>query len=832
MPVRVKQRAVDVEKSSNKHWDELLRVSVALLLAWPGAVAVTLRDSGGGQAVTLRTASCLGRTLDGPEDAVVRAARLFHQAGLCELTDVESWVPVSAVAPGVSVRGCVSLVPVATRRIQFIGVGVEPILDDRHGNVLFEEVNRMFSNSAFGTVEDDRDRETEERRDTLDGFPSRSSKVRKGLDRWPMFYVGVSVEDQARSFGLEEVLDERRNHLATVVGLLQAMFYSFLERHHFRPHHFQLGSEGQVGDLNRLGNSRSGTPQGGPVSGSSRAPSSNSVSPISRNNSGKSSKHAGQSRSKSAPSHKENRFTKSQSPSPFMQWSRIKAGPVRDYSSKPVSGGQTEERAGTKNGETTSDVANRGGPGAATAHGRLVGPDGSLLRRPFDDFISTESKGQAEKPLPLAAPGDANSGESNAFVWTNPITKARSLVDARTGFVLPTRQLQISESESGRNTGHSRAPSAGDKSSGAQNQWVRDLLAAWKNPVFESVGPSIPRLAEIADVLPPGDDFGCDDACNRGGHSVKLDGRVSKDALRHSEFIAQVDRKFLLVKIPSRAPSRRGGDPPCESALLVLVDQHAADERCRVEALFRNYFEAANGVWKARTSELEKPLHFDLSTQEQNLLRRFRSHFEYWGITYEVAPPEDRTSRGESSRTSRFRVLSLPPSIVERCRLEPKLVVDLVRKEVWAWADLDRSVPVPGLVGVREEEHAWVERFHGCPQGILDLVNSRACRSKRYPSPPREPELTFNWLQAPSCSTIYWLRRNARLSLSDWRTARFPFNARMDGRLWFPSWSWDDRNRRVFRRQTRVQTRASSPRSRAGRSFEGFDRLKCTGLQP
>lgn len=738
MPVRVKQRAIEAERPSTKHWDELVRITVALLLSWPGIVAVRLRDASRGKTLFLRTNTPASMAPRGPREAVVRAARLLQQAGLSDLADLESWVPVSASAPGISVQGCISLVPVTTRRAQFLSIGIEPILDGRHSNVVLEEINRIVSQSSFGILEDGVGREMDSRRERPDGIHG-ATKARKGPDRWPMFYVGITMEGVLTS-EVEDVLDGRRTHLATLVDLLRAMFLRFLEKHLFRPRPVQLFAEDRSTGSSSSGGARSRTPRGAPISRAAEADRVGADVLAPPNRSGRSPEAAapdggrGRSRDNTAA------LTRKQPISPFTHWARTKAGPIRDHSKTIPIGAGVDDGAGSTHDETaTTDAGKDGGPGATAPRRRLVGADGALLRRPYEDFLSAaEPPTPAEKaPAAAAAVVGTDAESRGTFVWNNPITKAELLVDFRTGFVLPGRQRTTPGPHEQSIHAQGPAPLSLDPGSqGPRSEWVEEVLASWKNPVFESVEPFIPRLPDITDTLAADGSHECAKR-DAGDRSLMPPGRVSKDALRRAELVAQVDQKFLLVRLPSPAPpasreGRRGsGVPGSESGLLVLVDQHAADERCRVEALLRDYFEAADGTWRARTSALENPIHFDLPTQEHELLRLLRPHFEYWGVWYEAVADGPGVPRGRGGRTGRVRVSSLPTGIAERCRLEPKLVADLLRRDAWALAEFDRSVPIPAAARTEDEkQHSWVQRLHGCPQGILELVSSRACRGK------------------------------------------------------------------------------------------------------
>ena len=117
------------------------------------------------------------------------------------------------------------------------------------------------------------------------------------------------------------------------------------------------------------------------------------------------------------------------------------------------------------------------------------------------------------------------------------------------------------------------------------------------------------------------------------------------------------------------------------------------------------------------TTSLIKPLHFDLSTKEDQLLQDHQQHFSNWGILYTTS------GSGPAFKTPRLTVHSLPPSILERCQSSPRLLIDLIRTE--AWKVHDKSNPPTQLL----PQGDWLQRIHTCPQGILDMISSRACRS-------------------------------------------------------------------------------------------------------
>jgi DNA mismatch repair protein MLH3 len=212
--------------------------------------------------------------------------------------------------------------------------------------------------------------------------------------------------------------------------------------------------------------------------------------------------------------------------------------------------------------------------------------------------------------------------------------------------------------------------------------------------------------------------------------------------LRAVEVIAQVDHKFILAKVPTNTEANGDSHNTC----LLIVDQHAADERCRVEALMRDYFVVepvmvkdvqklnqthTQRTLRACTELLEKPLKFDISHQDATQLLHALKFFEYWGISYQIIYPQLAPTGSKAKAAVCLEVTKLPPSIVERCRLEPRLLIELLRKEAWRLDEDGRgAIHTPNSNHTSDiSELHWLSRFHGCPQGILDMLNSRACRS-------------------------------------------------------------------------------------------------------
>ena len=724
MPVRIKQRSILSEKQQGnaKLFDSLKRDLVMLLLSWPpGAMAVTIRDLESNQKTVIRKQINVESNSSSVGHVDVQCVcSILVQAAYIALAERSSWVHVSGSTSTLEITGAMSLIPNATKNVQFIAFGIEPLLQDGQ-NILYDDINRLFSNSAFGTEEEaeelndaERDRRRKDRRYKGDGPTQKELKGRKkGVERWPMFYINIHPKDHSRGRGtldIDEVLDNKGNTLGVVTDLLHAIIFGFLTTNHFRPRPSRKRLQQQI-----------------PVSGLSNVDSNQSraASPIQTN------------AATNIPTS--DKFSRSLPPSPSLDMlsTNVKLPSFRRSSSKLESSFESWPiiKSSSKIPNPMSQIEESAGAESKSANGQrqstpLLSQSGKVVRRPFDDVIEEvrPRKSRKEKPAPSIT---AEGTEDGIVEWINPITKVKSLVNQRTGLAVAKRK----DDPSGQHSWSLRLPKR-DKSSVSKRDepspWLRDVLSKWENPIFAPVEKSIPQISlhgidfESQNIL-HGRHHNCtqidiDRAFKES--SSGLNGRISKDALRNAEVVSQVDKKFILVKIHTFSNTNE------ELSLLVIVDQHAADERIRIESLMAELCTAPRSPspYAILTSSLEKPLTFDVSNKEIELFRSYSGHFSNWGIRYDLPPATNPLSL----QIQRLTVHSLPPGISERCKLDPKLLIALLRTELWKQHSNpthSHSHSTASTYAEADTPYPWLKKIHNCPQGILDLLNSRACRS-------------------------------------------------------------------------------------------------------
>ncbi|OCK77413.1 hypothetical protein K432DRAFT_304291 [Lepidopterella palustris CBS 459.81] len=792
MPVRVKHRAMVLEDKSEHErlWESLRKAVTGVLLGWRTSVSIRLRDIDKNRSLFLngqKTAALVGkeeleRTSYSSELRYM--LNILAQASYVSFDEWGSWVPASASTTSISIDGAISLNPAPSKRVQFLSLGIRPLSSEEGHNELYDEINRIFSLSSFGTVEDDSDVDEDEKerrkydkRFKSDGFTNREIKGgRKGIDRWPMFCLRISLKDLSASEG---ALLNDKSQIQSVLEVLTAMVTQWLSVHNFCPRTRKV----KFGRLENAFESLSEADEESPstprvrkdstrINAEPRSQSALALKTMRIDSTIRKRKRSTLSRPASATYGKVKSSTLRQT-QPFMEWSRIKSGNVGFYDSiwntgKTVAksagkSAETFEGSNEYNTQQRTEISlphstfNAGPilPGSLGKHTKTTKVPNTLRSATTSDAAATF--------LENGNPTEPNeNSHDEAIAWTNPVTKQTFLVNSRTGCVLsrpsnrpnsnsdiPTRYAStLSDITRSLRIRQNSRPVTADITA---SPWLKGLLRDWDNPVFKVSENRIPQVflegpnTEIADIKRTGhrncSRVDIDKAFEEV--SVCTSSRLSRHALHNAKVIAQVDKKFILVKL-SGSPETIA-QSPLDKEFLVLIDQHAADERIRIEALlselcaptsnspdYPKFRSSLGQESRINHKVLVTPLQFVISAQESSLFRTHATRFAAWGILYNItdsAPPDHPITTGKPNRSS-IEVTTLPPSITERCKSDPKLLISLLRTEIWKVAERPtRARQNPEPDSTANFEHPWLRHIGSCPQGLLDLLNSRACRS-------------------------------------------------------------------------------------------------------
>ncbi|KAL4986430.1 hypothetical protein BDW68DRAFT_188820 [Aspergillus falconensis] len=591
MPVRVKSRALALQKPDelDRQWDDLKQLLIALMISNGRLQKLAISDTDKERKLTIRPRQdSLGGDLD-----LTRLSSILSQAGLVDTASSQIWHAVSATVPQLTIHAALSLVPSPSRKVQFISLGTEPVFPHNQANILYSEVNRLFSHSDFGTI------------GNVPSGHGPGIEERPGLltvNKWPMFHIRI---DSVEIINRDEGLPESDKSLQRILDILGLMINEFLKEHKLRP--------------------RGGRTQ--------------------------------------------------------RQTSRVEA-PVRSQTGgkcNPILSTELLER------QVKHPSFSRPGPG---------GHFGAWSRV---KSASSHANGSMES-------------RDGMIPWVDPYTGAKHWVNSRTGQSVNVRLSAASAlAKRPRTTGSLLTPVLDRPKRPAstvpemQNTWLENVFSNWENPVL---GRSERRINALDTDLeyPHAQPHSVHKHCGLNSFGVsKYRGKLRKRDLQTARVIGQVDRKFILAQMGYM-----------DASTLVVIDQHAADERCRIEHLFEDFF---NGS-EVQTIEVE-PVVIEIPAVETSLFRRQAKFFRSWGIEYAI----EHTARTDKASIA---VSALPALIAERCRAEPEQLIAILRAEIWKRTE---GRPQTSVVGRAESGEDWNRQMAGCPQGILDMLNSRACRT-------------------------------------------------------------------------------------------------------
>ncbi|KAL8629369.1 hypothetical protein Q9189_004942 [Teloschistes chrysophthalmus] len=797
MPVRVKQRGSAYEKDHIRAWESMCKRIVGLLLAWQTPVDTIIKNRNTDRKVILRRKahspleSPMGSSPFSPLD-LPRICSLLAHAGYIEPDDQDTWIKTSARTPFITVRGAFSLQPAPTKRTQFISLGIRHLSADDGTSILYDEINKVFALSSFGNLGDGSDDEAERRRKSGDRRYKKDGPTnkqirggRKGVDRWPMFVICVEMQgNQSGRVGVQDML-QRESTLASIVKVLAAMTTGFLSDYHFRPRKLRnkrrlISSSDQSSQSKRVRWTLMGD---GGESSSKSSPSAEptNAQPSYKGVDEKAPTFCGGDVFYNSVQVPKTRADRTNFQTGFTTWSRIKTSTSRGIEDGFIEATKSETSLPSR--DMLDDLLTMG---SESTQGQVGTTTPSILSHTVQIHPSNVDHTQRASDMtvrPRTKELETDQVAEASITWTNPITKAPMLINARTGQVMPPAsnrpasgpstpidQRPAHANQTTRLKTLTRAPST--PSIPQSGSWVSNFLKDWQNPVFTpATEPAIPQVSfegppldshnnSHANCLHRSIEHAFSDA------SSNFSAKLSKSGLRDARVIAQVDKKFILILMsPSRTHGDETGKEREKERVLVLVDQHAADERIRVEDLLEELCtepepetlmptsSSMNPKPGVKTAMLAKPLTFQIKAQENALFESQKQHFADWGILYDLSsllplppPPSIPVSKSKSKSElrgqSRIAVKALPPVIAERCRVEPKLLIELLRTEIWqnTPSSSSSSSSVPQTThragddegdkkNKKKEKGEWLQRITSCPRGLLGMLNSRACRS-------------------------------------------------------------------------------------------------------
>ncbi|OSD04616.1 hypothetical protein PYCCODRAFT_1386837 [Trametes coccinea BRFM310] len=386
----------------------------------------------------------------------------------------------------------------------------------------------------------------------------------------------------------------------------------------------------------------------------------------------------------------------------------------------------------------------------------------------------------------VAAPEELDKDNDTAHVlWTDPSTGERYIVDTRTGNSYPELAPPTQDAEGPSAVAAVRArktlgapllpPTPGTNEVPA---WIAEALAA--NDAYRLAERKIMTLPTTSEPIGqqslhdiPREDTHRPRVAPRGHAEPAWDapriGRLTSTALRTARVLGQVDRKFIACVMrtqrtyPQTSTSEledAGGvaDALClgsglggrrQEGTLVLIDQHAADERVRVERFLRELCQgflasvtrppgSESGEVSVRTRMLVPPVNVLLTRREASRLEDsvdLRSAFARWGVVLAVSPgvPRDYAAPSQEDESySQVAVETVPEVIADKLLAGDELR-ELIKSYLAKLETDGADALLPPSAGLSQGStealaHGWQRALRYCPRALIDLVNSKACR--------------------------------------------------------------------------------------------------------
>ena len=321
-----------------------------------------------------------------------------------------------------------------------------------------------------------------------------------------------------------------------------------------------------------------------------------------------------------------------------------------------------------------------------SAHGLDSGQPRIAKRKRFESVQSRTderpSRKTARHPLTESTNGLViGDGTTAELTWVDPKTQKAYVIDPRTGNSYAREDGPVDSQAEDKRPMTRRILNQRNTSKPTKTpEWIRKALC--DNEVFslaESGVRCVPSPAPIQRIdledenrsarMPWTKRF------NKAFSAVSVSNDMSsssfdKRSLEEAHVLGQVDSKFIACLLEV-VDGESEGSSNCDSRALVLIDQHAADERIRVErflkALCIGYQDrdVGGGVQKRI---LQTPVPVLLTKFERDRLMEnetMRKAFEGWGLDVDVCALSDETTDNDEGYGSVY-FTSVPEVVADK----------------------------------------------------------------------------------------------------------------------------------------------------------------------
>ncbi|KAG9015538.1 DNA mismatch repair protein [Tulasnella sp. JGI-2019a] len=368
-----------------------------------------------------------------------------------------------------------------------------------------------------------------------------------------------------------------------------------------------------------------------------------------------------------------------------------------------------------------------------------------------------------------AVPGSAGQP---LVQWTDPTTGQTYLLDPSTGNSRPGTEIRPEEEQRDGGSAHACESHAHHSGMHVNRQWLKQTgahltnagdispspnwitatLEKCREATFPTLEASISALYVTPDGLRRPQE---QPTLKRNGAARIFSGRdlredvkcrLVRDDLQRLEVLGQVDRKFVACMLRPQNNDHEG------ISSLLLVDQHAADERIRVERLLKDlafgFLRSTITSQRVCRTPLQDPIPILLNSTESRYVGgdiHFQAFLSRWGFEVEL-PSSIRSVDGDEfaqiivTTVPQVLCLKVPlvllsPNTAMTNRLHLKLTsANELEIVIGGFIVMLQSDPhlsnqlETTATGDEGDATAWLPALKFCPAQLIDLINSKACR--------------------------------------------------------------------------------------------------------
>ncbi|KAI5954400.1 MLH3 [Candida jiufengensis] len=178
--------------------------------------------------------------------------------------------------------------------------------------------------------------------------------------------------------------------------------------------------------------------------------------------------------------------------------------------------------------------------------------------------------------------------------------------------------------------------------------------------------------------------------CHDQDHHQDQNAKLEDFKIGNYRVINQIDKKFILLLLDNK---------------LVVLDQHASDERVKVETLMKEYITTL----EKPSLRLATPIPVNVTKNENFLLEQYKDNFKLFGIVYYL------------DADSKYYITYLPEILINKCVEDWEFSKNIILQHCY---DLQNNLKLNKL-----DLNDWFLAFNNVPRIIMELTNSKACRS-------------------------------------------------------------------------------------------------------